>query len=265
MKGRHLARDRLVVASVGGLLGLAIVAALIGYVWMPSAQRGTSIEGLWNAICSAAGVARPWQPELQPTTVVRRPSDVIVTPRMMQPADALSIGRGATLSQQCTMCHGARGMSRADSPNLAGQYDEATYKQLRDFKSGHRRSAIMEPLVRNLGDQDMRDLAAYYAYLPRERSPDQGPQAQAQAQAPEIVRSGAPMRNIPPCESCHGGVDHKPGSPWLEGEPEAYVRSQLRAFAAGRRNNDLFAQMRNVARDMNDEEIAAAARYYSQR
>ncbi|HJW23561.1 MAG TPA: c-type cytochrome [Rhodocyclaceae bacterium] len=250
-----------VAASIGGLLILALLAALIGLVWIPSAQRDTRISGLWNAICSAAGLVQPWRPARQPTAPVVQPSEVIVTATMMQPADSLSIGRGATLAMQCTMCHGARGMSRADSPNLAGQYEEAIYKQLRDFKSGHRRSAVMAPLVQNLGDQDMRDLAAYYAYLPRE-----APETPAAVpERPAIVTSGAPMRNIAACESCHGGIDHKPGSPRLDGEPEVYVRAQLKAFASGARGNDLYSQMRNVARQMTSEEIDAAARYYSRR
>lgn len=150
-------------------------------------------------------------------------------------------------------------MSRADSPNLAGQHDEAVYKQLRDFKSGHRKSAVMTPLVENLSDQDMRDLAAYYAYLPRE-SP-----LELAVEAPVIVSSGAPMRNIAACGACHGDIDHKLGAPRLDGEPESYIRTQLRAFASGGRNNDLHGQMRNIARQMTAEEIDMAARYFSRR
>ena len=70
-------------------------------------------------------------------------------------------------AKHCTMCHGARGMSEANSPNLAGQYPAVISKELRDIKSGARESAVMAPLVAPLSDQDMRDLAAYYAYLPR--------------------------------------------------------------------------------------------------
>ncbi len=155
------------------------------------------------------------------------------------------------------MCHGARGLSDANSPNLAGQYAAVVYKQLRDFKSGARASAIMAPLVGDLGDRDMRDLAAYYAYLPR---PGVRP-ADGRA-APRIVAGGAPMRNIPPCGACHGELDDKTGSPWLGGQPVDYLRAQLFAFASGARHNDISEQMRNVVRRMSPSEIAAAARYY---
>ena len=59
--------------------------------------------------------------------------------------------------------------------------------------------------------QDMLDIAAYYAYLPRVPSNNLDPTIPA----PAIVTTGAPMRNIAPCGSCHGDVDNKAGSPWL--------------------------------------------------
>jgi cytochrome c553 len=115
----------------------------------------------------------------------------------------------------------------------------------------------MSPMVPTLSDQDMRDLAAYYASLAKP------PGARPAAVAPPIVATGAPMRNIAPCASCHGAADHKMGAPGLEGEPVAYIRAQLQAFAAGDRHNDINEQMRNVARQMTPAEIDAAARYYS--
>ena len=249
-------------ASVGAVLGIAVVAAVIGFIWIPSAQSNKTLAGLWDAICTAAGVPESFRQLQRPTTPIAVPSNVIVSAQMMNPADSQSIGRGATLAMQCTTCHGVRGMSRADSPNLAGQYDAAIYKQLRDFKSAHRKSAIMEPLVASLSDQDMRDLAAYYAYLPKERDVTA---QDAQPEAPLIVRNGAPMRNIAACTSCHGDIDGKAGTPRLDGEPESYIQSQLQAFATGARRNDIQGQMRNVARQMTSEEIDAAARYYASR
>jgi cytochrome c553 len=250
-------------ASVGALIGIVVVAAAIGFLWIPLAQSEKSAAGLWNAICTAAGVPLPYRRAQQAATPVAIPSDVIVTAQLMKPADGLSIGRGATLAMQCAGCHGARGMSPADAPNLAGQHDVATYKQLRDFKSGHRGSAIMEPLAASLGDQDMRDLAAYYGDLPREAGAAAA--AAAPQEAPVIVRNGVPMRNIAACTSCHGGIDGKTGSPRLDGQPAPYIQAQLQAFASGARRNDIQEQMRNAARHMTPEEIAAAARYYAGR
>ena len=255
-------QNRWFVGSVASLVALVILAALVGFVWVPAAQGDGTPAGFWDAICRAAGLPESFRPAQQPKAPAPRPSNVIVTAHMMGPSDAQSIGRGGTLALRCTMCHGARGMSEADTPNLAGQYDAAVYKQLRDYKSGHRESAIMAPLVANLSDQDMRDLAAYYASLPR---PGPGIPPDALPPVPAIVESGAPMRNVAPCGSCHGEIDTKTGSPRLEGEPASYIRKELFAFANGSRRNDINAQMRNVARQMTAGEIEDSARHYSSR
>ncbi|MGF6636624.1 cytochrome c553 [Paraburkholderia sp. MM6662-R1] len=81
--------------------------------------------------------------------------------------------------------------------------------------------------------------------------------------APDIVAHGAPLRNIPACAACHGGIDHKVGSPWLDGLPAAYTKAQLQAFADGTRHNDISGQMRNIARNMTSAEMAEAASWYA--
>ncbi|MBV9376612.1 MAG: c-type cytochrome, partial [Alphaproteobacteria bacterium] len=159
---------------------------------------------------------------------------------------------------RCTMCHGARGLSQANTPNLAGQYPVAIYKELVDFKTGARVSAIMAPLVADLSDADMRDLAAYYAYLPRVTSSNA-----AAGEVPLIVASGAPLRGIAPCGACHGEVDSKASAAWLEGQPAVYLRTQLEAFASGTRRNDIGQQMRNIARGMTAAEINATGEFYA--
>ena len=238
---------------------VAVLSAGIGFIGLPLLQADARFAGVWDAICSAAGVVRA--PPIAPHAVVGdfNTTDVIVSPQMMRGASAVSVGRGATLAMQCTICHGARGLSEADSPNLAGQYAAAVYKQLRDYKSGARTNAVMSPRVTSLTDQDMRDLATYYAYLPR--LPSYHPTAAGPA--PLIVVSGAPMRNIAPCATCHGGVDNKTGSAWLEGQSPVYLQAQLEAFVAGTRRNDISQQMRNVARGMSRAEIEQAASYYA--
>ena len=252
-------RNRWFTGSVALTAGIAVLAALVGFVWLPSLQPGGRLQGVWDAICSAAGLVRQAPAAAAVEAPAFKTSSVIVTPQMLQHPSAEQIGRGATLALRCTMCHGARGLSEADSPNLAGQYAAVVYKELRDYQSGARASAIMVPLVAGLSDPDLRDLAVYYAYLPR--LPEYHPASAGPA--PPIVVSGAPMRNIPPCATCHGGLDNKTGSPWLDGQPATYIRAQLQAFATGARHNDISQQMRNIARQMTPEEIDEAALYYS--
>src|SRR6185436_12705956 len=97
-------------------------------------------------------------------------TDVVLERTMARTGANDAVGRGATLALNCTMCHGAQGMSISNAPNLAGQYPEVVIKQLHDYKTGKRSSAIMEALARKLPDQDIVDLAAYYAYLPKART-----------------------------------------------------------------------------------------------
>lgn len=71
---------------------------------------------------------------------------------------------GAQKSQTCASCHGENGRSENTTyPMLAGQYESYLYQALKQYKSGERQNAVMSGMVSNLSDQDMQDLAAYYA------------------------------------------------------------------------------------------------------
>jgi cytochrome c553 len=78
-----------------------------------------------------------------------------------------------------------------------------------------------------------------------------------------FVKTGDPMRNIAPCAACHGGIERKLGTPWLEGMPREYLAQQLTAFASGERHNDSHKQMRNVARGMTPGEISDVSEFYA--
>lgn len=255
-------RNRWFTWSVAILVAIAFAAALVGFVWVPRAHARAAMESLWEAICSAAGAPAPYQGAALPEDARQYPSRVIVSATMMGGAQGASVGKGASLAMACTMCHGARGTSPAGTPHLAGQPASATYKQLRDFASGHRPSAIMQPLVRDLSDQDMRDLAAYYASLERERIAAVAPVAE---QTPRLVRNGDPMRSIGACASCHSPHALRPATPVLEGLSETYLHDQLKAFRDGRRRNDINRQMRNAAHGLSDGEIVELSRYYAAR
>ena len=250
-------RNRWFSASVGVTGGIAVLAALAGLIWLPLAQPDLKLSGIWDAICSAAGVPRVTSQanSIQPDF---KTSDVVMTSEMLTRPNQVSIGRGATLAQRCAICHGPQGVSDANSPNLAGQFAAVTYKELNDFKTGARVNVVMSPFATTMSNQDMLDVAAYYAYLPRVPSNHLDPGIAA----PRIVTTGAPMRNIAPCGSCHGEIDNKAGSPWLGGQSAVYIKAQLHAFASGARRNDISQQMRNIARQMTAEEIDQVARYY---
>lgn len=244
---------RLALVALAVLLALSLV---VGFLWLPMVKKDFAEGGLWEAICRAAGVPAAWYAPLSTDDPKASRFPIVPTRANFAGGDA---GRGGTLALNCTMCHGARGVSSSDVPNLAGQYPEVTYKQMLDYRNGQRVHALMQGLARQLGEQDIRDLAAFYAQLPR---PAPAPDA---LRPPPLVKVGDPMRNIAPCASCHGGIDKKPGSPWLEGMPEAYLTLQMRLFVSGERRNDAHAVMRNIARQMTPQEVQAVSQYYASR
>lgn len=246
--------------SVVALVVLTFSSILVGFGLLPSAQADFRTQGLWDSICRAAGVPSRWLDSNDQKAAVIS-TNVVLVPEMAKQASSASVGRGATLALNCTMCHGALGMSRSDAPNLAGQYPEVIQKQLLDYKTTNRVNPIMVTLAKGLTDENIADLAAYYASLPKART---APTTYDES-LPALVRVGDPMRNIAPCISCHGGVDQKLGAPWLEGMPKQYLVQQLQAFKLGHRRNDGQQQMRNVARPMTSEEIDVVATFYARK
>ena len=83
------------------------------------------------------------------------------------PLTALAKGdpnAGRAKSTTCQACHGLDGKAvMPEYPNLAGQHASYMEKALRDYRDGRRTNPIMAPMAANLSDQDIKDLAAWYA------------------------------------------------------------------------------------------------------
>lgn len=74
------------------------------------------------------------------------------------------IEAGRAKSTTCAACHGELGQATApEYPDLAGQYQSYLEHALKSYRSGARKNPIMAGLVNGLTDQDIADLAAYYA------------------------------------------------------------------------------------------------------
>jgi len=252
----HAWSDPWVRVSVLAVVGITIVASLIGFVWLPSSHADFSAAGIWQSICRAAGVPVRWSEPSAANAPVARTTAVVLTRSMAHAGNAEDIGRGATIALRCTICHGARGLTDSDAPNLAGQYPEVIVKQVADYRNGDRSNTVMQAYAGGLSTAEVHDVAAYYADLPRARDI-------APVGVPPLVRAGDPMRNIAPCASCHGGIDHKLGAPWLFGMPKNYLMLQLASCANGQRHNDSHSQMRNMARRLSSAEVGELAPYYA--
>lgn len=82
-----------------------------------------------------------------------------------QPVLAGDPSRGLEKSQACQACHGREGNTVPDdqTPRLAGQYEDYLVHSLKAYRSGDREHAVMASFASDLSDQDIRDLAAWYA------------------------------------------------------------------------------------------------------
>ena len=177
-------------------------------------------------------------------------------------AHAADIEAGKTKSAVCAACHGADGnSSNAAWPSLAGQHASYLYKQLTDFKEGHRIDITMTGMVINLSDEDMKDIAAYFE--------SQQPKAVAFdpdliAAGESIYRGGITETGVAACMGCHSpsGKGNGPaGWPSLKGLRPEYLVMQLQNFKLGLRANDNGKMMRNVVARMSDMEMKSVAAY----
>jgi cytochrome c553 len=91
---------------------------------------------------------------------------VAATMMMASPVFAGDAAAGKSKAAMCAACHGAAGISAIPMyPNLAGQKEAYLAKQLKDFKSGARKDPVMAPMAMALNDDDVANIAAYFASL----------------------------------------------------------------------------------------------------
>ncbi|WP_136680772.1 c-type cytochrome [Neptunomonas sp. XY-337] len=169
-------------------------------------------------------------------------------------------GQGKTAV--CAACHGADGNSAiANFPKLAGQNATYLVKQLQDIKSGDRKIVEMTGLLDAMSDQDLEDIAAYYA----SKKVQGGKVAQDQLElGQQIYRAGLAAKGVPACTACHGANGQgiaSAGYPALSGQHADYTAKQLKDFRVSARNQDPQAMMRDVAAKLSDVEIKAVSSY----
>jgi len=81
-------------------------------------------------------------------------------------ARAGDVAAGAALAEKCETCHGLDGHSRIpEAPNIAGQIETYLVEQLTAFKSGERKNEMMSLVAQTLSDQEIENLAGYYAAI----------------------------------------------------------------------------------------------------
>ena len=167
----------------------------------------------------------------------------------------------------CVACHGADGNSAASAnPHLAGQVEEYIYKQLKNFKAvdgkpAVRNNPIMGGMAAPLSDEDMKNVAAWFAS--QKSKPASAKDETKIALGQKLWRQGDFKKGVPACAGCHGpaGAGLPAQYPKLAGQFPEYTEAQLKAFRLEERANDLEKMMRMIAAKLSDVEIKAVAEY----
>ena len=180
----------------------------------------------------------------------------------VQPGDAKA---GQAKAAVCGACHGPDGNSMAPNfPKLAGQGERYLTKQLPDIKSGKRTVLEMTGLLTNLSDQDLADIAAYFA---SQKGSVGAADPKIVARGEALFRGGDLAKGLPACTGCHspnGAGNAAAGFPHLGGQHAQYIAKQLTDFRKeeGGRNNDGDTKpMQSIAKKLSDEDIAAVSSY----
>jgi len=158
------------------------------------------------------------------------------TPESLFPFTSGSAQDGATKAAVCTACHGPNGNStNPEWPKLAGQNAVYIAEQVHLFKTGVRNNPVMKPLVANLSDKDISDIAVYFeAQTPAGLEADPSYWKAGQA----LYMRGDSKRDVPACAACHGPDGRgnlAAGYPALRAQQSVYVVKQLNDYASGAR------------------------------
>jgi cytochrome c553 len=166
----------------------------------------------------------------------------------------------------CLPCHGP-GTAAAPAapgapafPTLDGQHAAYLEKQLHEYKSGKRKSAVMAPVITALKKDQIRAMAAHFATQTPARGAVENSELAARGKA--MYEEGNRKTGVPGCVGCHlPGAVGSERYPRLAGQRPGYTVQQLTEFKSGARSNDRAHVMRAVAGRLTDDEIKAVAEY----
>jgi len=164
------------------------------------------------------------------------------------PAASQDVEAGRTVAGMCRTCHGLQGYASIPiAPHIGGEPAAYLSSQLLAFKSGTRTHEMMSVVAAGLSEQQIADVAAWYA---------------SQSASATLISNSVEADAPEACVSCHGadGIATFEGAPNLAGEGVIYIETQLKSFRDGRRTHEI---MNAIAADMTDQGIRAAAEWYA--
>ena len=171
---------------------------------------------------------------------------------------------GKEKSQLCQGCHGEEGISTEGLiPKLAGQYARYIAKELRNYQSGTRSHQIMNAMAATISDEDLADIAAYFASRTKMKGDGSNNEV-----GKKLFLHGDISRTMVACINCHGvnGKGLTPNTsmfPVIGGQQKDYIRRQLVNFRKGDRTNSPNGIMNRITQKLTDAELEALAEYVS--
>jgi cytochrome c553 len=167
----------------------------------------------------------------------------------------------------CTGCHGKDGRAAGDGyyPRIAGKPAGYLFRQLRAFRDGQRRYALMGNLLAPLDDAYLREIASHFATLelPYAAPPPSRADAATLRHGQVLAQQGDAARSIPACQACHGTALTGLGAdvPGLLGLPVDYLNAQLGAWRTGTRHTDAPDCMAQIAQRLSPQDVNALAHW----
>ena len=159
---------------------------------------------------------------------------------------------GRTLATTCTFCHGIKDYTvpypTMHVPLVGGQHAAYIIAALKEYAKGDRDFPTMHAQAASLTDQQIRDIAAWFASVGPTPAPTDG-----NAKAPSFATT---------CASCHGakGVSTSPQYPSLAGQKSDYLLRALQEYKSGKRKN---AIMNGMASGLSLTQMKKLADYFS--
>lgn len=168
------------------------------------------------------------------------------------------LDRGHKLATTCSGCHAVPGYHNAYPfylvPKLGNQNADYIEIALQAYRSGQRAHETMQAQASALTDQDIADIAAYFA------SQDGDPKRGRVAGNNELYAAGEELAKT--CEQCHGvgGVSQTAQWPSLAGQHGSYLNEALHQYKTGERAEPIMAAL---AAPLSDHDIKALAAFFA--
>lgn len=180
---------------------------------------------------------------------------------------AIIAAQGVGGAPACAQCHAFNGGSDGSGafPRIATQSNSYLAQQLRAFASGVRANAVMSPIAKALSEDDIADVAAYYAGVNAPYLPLAKPALALIQHGEQLAKVGNAAKDLQACDNCHGpgGAGQPPAIPYLAGQYSQYITFELRMWQLDYRKNSQDV-MSKIAGKLDDQDIAALAAYYQQ-